>query len=106
MRYISTYLLDWLMGVSCYLIPKIDSEEDLTFEKKYKRIFRLLKSNKGYQEDILEIEQLIRHSEKKNFYFDFLFPQFDTQIRNISTKLRCYKKLSCDFCTTISFYFS
>lgn len=72
MRYASAQLRDWLMGVTCYLIPAMESPEK-DFEKKYKRIFSLLKANKGFQEDIQEIRDLVKKSAKKNFYFDLLF---------------------------------
>lgn len=72
MRYIIQHHRDWLLGISCYLIPEMEMPEK-DFEKKYKRIFNLLKSNKNYQEDVDEIERLLKKSKKKNFHFSLLF---------------------------------
>ncbi|OQX06463.1 MAG: hypothetical protein BWK80_50670, partial [Desulfobacteraceae bacterium IS3] len=52
-------------------------EEEQQFERKYKNIFKLLKANKSYKEDVDEIESLVKKSEKKDFAFSLLF--FDKQ---------------------------
>ncbi len=72
MKYTSTELRDWILGVTCYLVPSMETEEE-NFEKKYKSIFKLLKKNEGYQKDIEEIEKLVKKSARKNFYFNLLF---------------------------------
>lgn len=82
MRYTSNELRDWILGISCYLVPSMETEEE-NFEKKYKSVFKLLNKNKGYQEDIEEIERLVRRSARKNFYFDLLFFEKNKQEFNI-----------------------
>jgi len=72
MKYVENELGDYFLGISAYLIPSFENEQP-QFGEKYKRIFNLLKSNKGYKEDIDEIEKLIKKSGKKNFIFDLLF---------------------------------
>ena len=73
MKYVANELSEYLLGIPCYLIPGLDQAE-MRFEKKYKKIFKLLKTkNKGYQDEINEINTLIAKSEKKSFAFSFLF---------------------------------
>jgi len=72
MKYIENELQDRLLNISAYLIPSFEKEER-KIERKYKNIFKLLKSNKSYKEDIDEIESLVRKSEKKDFSFSLLF---------------------------------
>ena len=73
MKYVSNELNEYLLGIPCYLIPALDKAE-LKFEKKYKKIFKLLKTeNKSYQDEINEINTLITKSEKSSFAFSFLF---------------------------------
>ena len=71
MRYTSDELRDYILGVTCYLIPSMETEEE-TFEEEYKRIFNLL-NKKDYQEDIQRINRLVRRSARKNFNFNLLF---------------------------------
>jgi CRISPR-associated protein Csh1 len=73
MKYVANDLSDYLLGIPCYLIPALDTAEK-KFEKKYKKIFKLLKTeNKGYHNEIKEINDLISKSEKQSFAFSFLF---------------------------------
>ncbi|MBW8002904.1 MAG: hypothetical protein FVQ80_12930 [Planctomycetes bacterium] len=73
MKYVENELRDSLFGISCYLVPSLEKEEN-NFETRYKRIFRLLKNNTSYKEDIDEIYNLVRKSGKKdNFTFNLLF---------------------------------
>jgi CRISPR-associated protein Csh1 len=82
MRYTSNELRDWILGINCYLVPSMETEEK-NFEKKYKSVFKLLNKNKGYQEDIEEIERLVRRSARKNFCFNLLFFEKNKQEFNI-----------------------
>ncbi len=79
MKYTSTELNDWILAITCYLVPSMETEEE-NFEKKYKSIFNLLKKNDSFQEDIEEIERIVRKSVRKNFYFNLLF--FDSPPRS------------------------
>lgn len=72
MKYVETQLRDSILGLPSYLIPSFEQEQQ-DFERKYKRIFSLLKTNEGYKEDIDEIESLVKQSEKKDFSFSLLF---------------------------------
>ena len=76
MKYVENELRDSLLGISAYIIPSFEKDEK-QFERKYRRIFNLLKANKSYKEDIEEIESLVNTSERKNFAFALLF--FDKQ---------------------------
>ncbi len=94
MRHIENELRNYLLGISVYLIPSFE-EAERQFERKYKRIFNLLKANKSYKEDIDEINNLVKKSEKKDFAFSLLF--FDKQknafdILKLITNIE-YKKL-------------
>jgi CRISPR-associated protein Csh1 len=82
MRYTSNELRDWILGISCYLVPSMETEEE-NFEKKYKSIFKLLNKSGGYQKDIEEIERLLRRSARKKFYFNLLFFEKNKQEFNI-----------------------
>lgn len=83
MTYTSTELWGKILGIICYLIPSMESEE-ADFEKKYKSVFKLfLRKNEGYQKDIEEIERLVRRSTRKNFYFNLLFFEKNKQEFNI-----------------------
>jgi len=73
MKYVANELNEYLLGIPCYLIPAFDEKEQ-NFEKKYKKIFNLIKTDKkGYQQEIDEINSLIKQSEKKSFAFSLLF---------------------------------
>lgn len=82
MRYTSTELRDRILGITCYLVPSMETEEE-NFENKYKSIFKLLQKREGYQQDIEEIDRLVRKSARKNFYFNLLFFERDKQEFNI-----------------------
>lgn len=82
MRYTSNELRDWILGITCYLVPSMETEEE-NFEKKYKSIIKLLKKKEGYQKDIEEIDRLVRRSTRKNFYFNLLFFEKNKQEFNI-----------------------
>ena len=82
MRYTSNELRDWILGINCYLVPLMETEEE-NFEKKYKSVFKLLNKNKGYQEDVEEIERLVRRSARKKFCFNLLFFEKNKQEFNI-----------------------
>ena len=96
MRYTSTELRDRILGITCYLVPSMETEEEY-FKNKYKSIFKLLQKREGYQQDIEEIDRLVRRSARKNFYFNLLF--FDSppgsQVFNILKLISNieYKKL-------------
>jgi len=72
MRYTSNELRDWILGITCYLVPSMETEEE-NFENRYKGIFKLLNKKEGYQKDIEEIDKLVKKSAWKNFYFNLLF---------------------------------
>lgn len=72
MKFITDELRDFLLGVPCYLVPSMESPEE-SFKKKYKSIFKLLKKNKSFHQEIQEIEKLVKKSDRKNFHFHLLF---------------------------------
>lgn len=72
MTYTSNELWDWILGITCYLVPSMETEEE-NFENRYKGIFKLLQKREGYQQDIEEIDRLVRRSARKTFYFNLLF---------------------------------
>jgi len=72
MTYTSNELRDRILGITCYLVPSMETEEE-NFENKYRGIFKLLNKKEGYQKDIEEIDKLVRKSVRKNFYFNLLF---------------------------------
>jgi CRISPR-associated protein Csh1 len=72
MKFITDELLDLLLGIPCYLVPSMESHE-VSFEKKYKSIFKLLQENKNFHQEIREIEKLVKKSGRKNFHFHLLF---------------------------------
>jgi len=72
MTYTSNELRDRILGITCYLVPSMETEEE-NFENKYRGIFKLLNKKEGYQKDIEEIDKLLKKSARKNFYFNLLF---------------------------------
>ncbi|MCD6359623.1 MAG: hypothetical protein J7M38_02090 [Armatimonadetes bacterium] len=72
MTYTSNELRDRILGITCYLVPSMETEEE-NFENKYRGIFKLLNKKEGYQKDIEEIDKLVKKSVRKNFYFNLLF---------------------------------
>ena len=105
MKFTSTDFKDYLLDNVCYLIPEIDKDER-DFDKKYRRVFKLLRSNKGYMNDINIIDGLLQQANRKNFMFNLLF--FDSPpgsqvfdiikyissvgYKNLSEKLKLFDK--------------
>jgi len=110
MKFTSNDFRDYLLGNVCYLIPETDKDEP-DFDKKYKRVFKLLRSNKGYMNDINIIDGLLQQANRKNFMFNLLFfdsPQgsqvFDiikyisnVDYRNLTEKLKLFDKYNKEY---------
>jgi len=110
MKFTSNDFRNYLLGNVCYLIPETDKDEP-DFDKKYKRIFKLLRSNEGYMNDINIIDGLLRQANRKNFKFNLLFfdsPQgsqvFDIvkyisniDYQNLSEKLKLFDKYNKEY---------
>ena len=110
MKFTANDFRDYLLGNVCYLIPEIDKDEP-AFDKKYKRIFKLLRSNKGYINDINIINGLLQQANRKSFRFDLLF--FDSppgsqvfnivkyisniDYQNLSEKLKLFDKYNKEY---------
>ena len=110
MKFTANDFRDYLLGNVCYLIPEIDKDEP-DFDKKYKRIFKLLRSNEGYMNDINIINGLLQQANRKNFRFNLLF--FDSppgsqvfdiikyisnvDYRNLSEKLKLFDKYNTEY---------
>jgi len=94
MKFTEYELKDRIFDIDCYLIPVLEAVEQ-DFQHKYKRIFNLLKANKNYQEDVVEIEKLIKKSTKKDIKFSLLFFEKNKQEFNIIKLISSieYKKL-------------
>ena len=110
MKFTANDFRDYLFDNACYLIPEIDKEEP-GFDKKYKRVFKLLRSNKGYMNDINIIDDLLHQANRKDFKFNLLF--FDSppnsqvfdivkyisnvDYRNLSEKLKLFDKYNKEY---------
>lgn len=110
MKFTSNDFRDYLLGNVCYLIPEIDKGEP-DFDKKYKKIFKLLRSDKGYMHDITIINDLLKQANRKNFRFNLLF--FDSppgsqvfdiikyisniEYQNISDNLKLFDKYNKEY---------
>jgi len=110
MKFTSTDFKDYLLDNVCYLIPEIDKDER-DFDKKYRRVFKLLRSNKGYMNDINIIDGLLQQANRKNFMFNLLF--FDSPpgsqvfdiikyissvgYKNLSEKLKLFDKTNKEY---------
>ena len=110
MKFTANDFRDYLLGNVCYLIPEIDKDES-DFDKKYKKIFKLLRSNEGYMNDIKIINGLLKQANRKNFMFNLLF--FDSppgsqvfdiikyisnvDYRNLSEKLKLFDKYNKEY---------
>ena len=114
MKFTANDFRDYLLGNVCYLIPETDKNE-FDFDKKYKKIFRLLRSNDGYMNDINIINGLLQHANRKNFRFNLLFfdsppgsqvfdiikyiPNIDYQ--NLAEKLKLFDKYNKHYCLSL-----
>jgi len=110
MKFTANDLRDYLLGNACYLIPETDKDE-LGFDKKYKRVFKLLRSNEGYMNDINIIDGLLKQANRKNFRFNLLFFDSppgsqvfdiikyisDIDYQNLSEKLKLFDKYNKDY---------
>ena len=110
MNFTATDFRDYLLGNACYLIPETDKNE-IDFDKKYRKIFKLLRSNDGYMNDINIINGLLQQANRKNFRFNLLF--FDSppgsqvfdivkyisniDYQNLSKKLKLFDKYNRDY---------
>ncbi len=110
MKFTANDFKDYLLGNACYLIPETDKDAP-DFDKKYKRIFKLLRSNDGYMNDITIINGLLQQAHRKNFKFNLLF--FDSppasqvfdivkyisniDYQNLSEKLKLFDKYNKEY---------
>jgi CRISPR-associated protein Csh1 len=110
MKFTETDFNDYLLGNVCYLIPETDKGEP-AFDKKYKKIFKLLRSNEGYMNNITVIDGLLQQANRKNFRFNLLFfdiPRMskafnivkyisNIDYQNLSEKLKLFDKYNKDY---------
>ncbi len=72
-KYIQKNMYDYLFETQVYMIPK-GYNGKINLQEDYKRISRIIKRESGSkQKDLDKLSKIIKSSEKKNLFFDFMF---------------------------------
>ena len=107
MKYIENKFSEYLFGLNAYLIP-IESKENNFNPKLYKGITKILESKTKYKNEIEQMRDALKKTNRKNLYFNLMFffhpagsQQFDIlklisniELNNLIPKLKMFDEMT------------